>query len=107
MEEYVEKLKGYQKKYLKGLVHGMKPVVFVGQKGISPAVTKAVDESLAKHELIKVKFIDFKEKDQKKEIAGAIEIETASELVGMIGHMAIFYRRQKDPEKRKINVPNR
>jgi len=107
MEEYVEKLKGYQKKYLKGLVHGMKPVVFVGQKGISPAVTKAVDESLAKHELIKVKFIDFKEKDQKKEIAGAIEKETASELVGMIGHMAIFYRRQKDPEKRKINVPNR
>jgi len=103
----VEKLKGYQKKYLKGLVHGMKPVVFVGQKGISPAVTKAVDESLAKHELIKVKFIDFKEKDQKKEIAGAIEKETASELVGMIGHMAIFYRRQKDPEKRKINVPNR
>jgi len=66
-----------------------------------------VDESLAKHELIKVKFIDFKEKDQKKEIAGAIEIKTASELVGMIGHMAIFYRRQKDPEKRKINVPNR
>jgi len=103
----VEKLKGYQKKYLKGLVHGMKPVVFVGQKGISPAVTKAVDESLAKHELIKVKFIDFKEKDQKKEIASAIEKETASELVGMIGHMAIFYRRQKDPEKRKINVPNR
>lgn len=103
----MEKLKGYQKKYLKGLVHGMKPVVFVGQKGISPAVTKAVDESLEKHELIKVKFIDFKEKDQKKEIAGAIEKETRSELVGMIGHMAIFYRRQKDPEKRKINVPNR
>lgn len=103
----MEKLKGYQKNYLKGLVHGMKPVVFVGQKGISPPVTKAVDESLEKHELIKVKFIDFKEKDQKKEIAGAIEKETASELVGMIGHMAIFYRRQKDPEKRKINVPNR
>jgi len=103
----VEKLKGYQKKYLKGLVHGMKPLVFVGQKGLSPTVTKAVDESLQKHELIKVKFIDFKEKGQKEEIAGAIEKETASELVGMIGHIAIFYRRQKDPEKRKINVPKR
>ena len=103
----MEKLKGYQKKYLKGLVHGMKPLVFVGQKGLSPAVTKAVDESLEKHELIKVKFIDFKEKSQKEEIAGAIEKETASELVGMIGHMAIFYRRQRDPEKRKIVVPKR
>jgi RNA-binding protein len=106
-EVCVEKLKGYQKKYLKGLVHGMKPLVFVGQKGLSPTVTKAVDESLEKHELIKVKFIDFKEKDQKKELVGVIEKETESELVGMIGHIAIFYRHQKDPEKRKIKVPIR
>ncbi|MBW1725506.1 MAG: YhbY family RNA-binding protein [Deltaproteobacteria bacterium] len=107
MEVCVEKLKGYQKKYLKGLVHGMKPLVFVGQKGLSPTLTKAVDESLEKHELIKVKFIDFKEKDQKKEIIGVVEKETKSELVGMIGHIAIFYRQQRDPEKRKINIPKR
>ena len=103
----MEKLKGYQKKYLKGLVHGMKPVVFVGQKGLSPTVTRAVHESLEKHELIKVKFGDFKEKSQKKEMAGVIEKETASELVGIIGHIAIFYRQQKNPEKRKIQVPKR
>ncbi|MBW2240295.1 MAG: YhbY family RNA-binding protein [Deltaproteobacteria bacterium] len=107
MEVCVEKLKGYQKKYLKGLVHGVKPLVFVGQKGLSPTLTKAVDESLEKHELIKVKFIDFKEKDQKKEIIGVVEKETKSELVGMIGHIAIFYRQQRDPEKRKINIPKR
>jgi len=103
----VEKLKGYQKKYLKGLVHGTKPVVFVGQKGLSSTVTGAVHESLVKHELIKVKFGDFKEKSQKKKLANAIEKETASELVGMIGHIAIFYRQHKDPEKRKIQVPKR
>ncbi len=103
----MEKLKGYQKKYLKGLVHGMKPVVFVGQKGLSSTVTWAVHESLEKHELIKVKFGDFKEKSQKKEMAAVIEKETASKLVGMIGHIAIFYRQQKDPEKRKIQVPKR
>ena len=103
----MEKLKGYQKKYLKGLVHGMKPVVFVGQNGLSPTVTRAVHGSLEKHELIKVKFGDFKEKSQKKEMAAVIEKETTSELVGMIGHIAIFYRQQKDPEKRKIQVPKR
>ncbi len=106
-EKRVEKLKGYQKKYLKGLGHAIKPLVFVGQKGLSPAVIKAADESLEKHELIKIKFIDFKEKGQKEEIAGIIESETASELVGMIGHIAIFYRQQKDPEKRKITIPKR
>ena len=103
----MEKLKGFQRKYLKGLAHGLKPVVFVGQKGITPEVTKAIDEALNKHELIKIKFIDFKEKSLKEEIAGAIEKETASEQVGMIGHMAIFFRQQKDPEKRKISLPKR
>jgi RNA-binding protein len=103
----VEKLKGFQKKYLKGLAHGKKPLVFVGHKGITPTVTRALNAALDTHELIKVKFIDFKEKAQKEEITAAIEKETASELVGLIGHMAIFYRRQKDPEKRKVVVPNR
>jgi len=106
-EVNVEKLKGYQKKYLKGLAHGMKPVAYVGQKGLSSTVSQAIDESLATHELIKVKFVDFKEKVLKEEIAGAIEQETASELVGMIGHVAIFYREQPDPEKRRIEVPKR
>jgi len=100
-------MKGYQKKYLKGLAHGAKPLVFVGQKGLSPTLIKAVDESLETHELIKVKFVDFKERDQKEEITRSIEKQTASELVGTIGHVAIFYRRQKDPEKRKINIPKR
>jgi len=103
----MEKLKGFQRKYLKGLAHGLKPVVFVGQKGITPEVAKAVDEALNTHELIKVKFVDFKEKSRKEEIAAAIEKETASERVGMIGHVAIYYRQQKDPEKRKVSPPKR
>ena len=61
---------GYQKKYLKGLAHSLKPTVFVGQKGAVPSVIKALDEALDTHELIKVKFIEFKEKSQKEEIAG-------------------------------------
>ena len=101
------KLEGYQKKYLKGLAHGIKPQVYVGQNGLSPTVSQAVDASLTTHELIKVKFVDFKEKAQKEEIAATIEQATESELVGMIGHVAIFYREQPDPEKRRVEVPKR
>ena len=100
-------LKGFQKKYLRGRAHKLKPTVFIGQKGITENVVRSTDEALNTHELIKVKFIDFKEKGQKTEIIGAIEKETASELVGMIGHIAIFYRRQRDPEKRDIHLPKR
>lgn len=100
-------MKSYQKKYLKGLAHGLKPTVFVGQKGAVPSVVKALDEALDTHELIKVKFVEFKEKSQKEAIVAALEQETSAEQVGMIGHVAILYRRQKDPDKRKIEVPVR
>jgi RNA-binding protein len=106
-EVNVGKLQGYQKKYLKGLAHGVKPQVYVGQNGLSSTVSQSIEASLARHELIKVKFVDFKEKAQKEEITTTIERETESELVGMIGHVAIFYREQQDPEKRRIDVPKR
>ncbi len=103
----MEELKGFQKKYLRGIAHGMKPVVLIGQSGLTSGVIAAVDEALETHELIKIKFNDFKEKARKEEINGAIETATASEMVGMIGHMAIFYRMNPDPEKRKIILPKR
>jgi len=87
------------------LAHKLKPVVFIGQKGIGDTVLKSTGEALEKHELIKVKFIEFKEKDSKKEIAGIIEEKLSCELVGMIGHMAIFYKQHHDHEKRKITLP--
>ena len=101
----MKKLKGSQKKYLRGLAHKLKPVAFVGQKGITDQLIRSIDEALAFHELIKMKFIEFKEKDQKKAIAEAVEKRTGSEMVGMIGHTAVFYRQNTDPERRKIKVP--
>lgn len=103
----MDSLKGYQKKYLKGVVHGAKPVAFVGQRGLTTEVAKAIDECLNTHEAIKVKFIDFKEKQHKKALCGQIEQETTAVLVGIIGHVAIFYRQHKDPQKRKIHLPVR
>ena len=100
-------LKGFQKKYLRGLAHSLKPVVFVGQKGLTSGLAGSVNDALDTHELIKVKFIDFKEKQQKKEMAETISKSANSHLVGMIGHMVIFYRQHKDPEKRKITLPAR
>ena len=103
----MEILKGYQKKFLKGLAHGLKPVVFVGQKGLSGNLIGSIQDALDTHELIKVKFIEFKEKQQKAGMADAIEAETGCLLVGIIGHTAIFFRQHSDPDKRKIKLPHR
>ena len=103
----METLKGYQKKFLKGLAHGLKPVVFIGQKGLSGSLSGSINDALNTHELIKVKFIEFKEKQQKTVMVEAIEAETGCRLAGIIGHTAILYRQHADPEKRKIQLPHR
>ncbi len=107
MTNKMKKLEGFQRKYLRGLAHKTKPVVFIGQKGITETLNRSLDDALTAHELIKVKYIDFKEKEKKTKIAGIIENAHDCEMVGMIGHTAIFYRQHPDEEKRKIAVPSR
>ena len=36
-------LKGFQKKYLRGLAHSLKPVVLIGQKGFTDELVKSTD----------------------------------------------------------------
>lgn len=103
----MEKIKGFQKRFLRGLAHALKPVVFVGQKGFSPTLVKAMDEALERHELIKVKFIEFKEKEKKTALIQQLEEAVDCDMVGTIGHTAAFYRQHSDPEKRKIVLPVR
>jgi len=101
----LNRLKGFQRKYLRRLAHGMKPVVFIGQKGYTDTVIQAIDNALMKHELIKVKFVDFKDKSKKNEIIASIEEKTGGEQVGMLGHISILYRENTDPEQRRIILP--
>ena len=94
-----------QAKYLRGIAHGLKPVVFIGQKGLTDALIRSAEEGFDSHELIKIKFIDHKEKKQKTEIARTLGGRTGSHLAGMIGHIAILYRQHRDPDKRQIFLP--
>jgi RNA-binding protein len=96
-------LKGVHRKYLRGLAHGLKPMVLVGKSGVTPGLLVSVKQALNDHELIKIRFVDHK--DSKDEIALRIAGGTECDLVGMIGNVAIFYRRHTDPSKRKIVMP--
>jgi len=97
------KLKGTEKKYLRGLAHHLKPVILVGKGGLTDMVLDSIDLALDDHELIKVKFNEFKE--EKKALSRQIEEKAKAELVGLIGNVAIFYRETADKNKRKINLP--
>jgi RNA-binding protein len=98
----MKKLKGSQRTYLRGLAHSLKPVIQIGKNGLTPELIQAIREALQAHELIKIKFIEFKE--ERKSLSKTIEAETGAELVGLIGHVAIYYLQHPDPEKRKIPI---
>jgi RNA-binding protein len=104
---FMEALKGFQKKYLRGLAHALRPVVIVGRQGVTGSLLKSVDQALNDHELIKIKFNEFKEKAKKAEILAKIEAATGCQVAGMIGHTAICFRSHPDPEKRVISLPTR
>lgn len=80
----------------------MDPVVQIGQKGITEHILGEIENALKAHELIKVRFVEFKK--EKKELAAEIERQCKAENVGVIGHIVIFYRQHPDPEKRKIEL---
>ncbi|MBF0423200.1 MAG: ribosome assembly RNA-binding protein YhbY [Magnetococcales bacterium] len=92
-----------QRKYLRGLAHPLKPMVMVGHEGVTDPVLAEVERALEDHELIKIRFNDFKE--EKKQLCDAIIARSGAVMAGMIGHVAILYRPRRDPSKRRIRLP--
>ena len=87
---------------LKGIAQRMDATLKVGRAGLSAGFLQSVRDALAHRELIKVKFDEFK--DQKKTLAPELAEKTESRLVTLIGNVAVLYRQNADPEKRKISV---
>ena len=99
-----KQLKGSARTYLRGLAHHLKPVVYLGKNGVTEAFIESVNQALDAHELIKLKFNSFKE--ERKTLARDIEARTNSEMIGLVGNIAIYYREQHDADKRKIQIPD-
>lgn len=97
-------LTSLQKKYLRGLAHDIEPVVLIGHNGLTEQVIISIDHALNAHELIKIKFNSFKEKEQKDQINQDIAKATGAELAGMVGHVSTFFRRNKKKEDQKISL---
>ena len=106
-EKSTEKLKGYQLNHLRSLAHALKPVILIGQKGVTSTVILSLEEALDRHELVKVKFIENKFKPDKLLMVEAMQHAVRAHFVGMVGHIATFYRPHPVAEKRKILVPQR
>lgn len=87
-------LTGKERKHLRGMAHAMRPIVLVGQAGVTDAVVRSTDEALTAHELIKVRL---HEPEDKHGDAEALALATGAVLCGLVGHTVILYR--PHPEK--------
>lgn len=97
-------LSSNQKRYLRGIAHGLDPVVMVGQKGVTPALLKELDGALAHHELVKVKLSDADREDRAETIEILRDASNAA-LVQAVGRIACFYRR--NPKQPGIELPRK
>jgi RNA-binding protein len=78
------------KKKLKAQAHGLKPVIIVGQAGLTDAVLGETEIALNTHELIKVKIRA--EREERKIISEKMCAATGSTLIQSIGQIAVIYR---------------
>ena len=84
-----------QKKRLRGLGHALKPVVMIGDPGLTDAVTAEFLNALEHHELIKVR-VKVGDRGERNRIIGELCDRVSAELVQRIGNMALIYRQKDD-----------
>ena len=85
------KLTNNQKKHLRSLAHDLRPIVMVGQHGLSDAVLAELESTMTKHELLKIK-VRASDRDEKQEIVDKILSFSKAALVQVIGSVLVIYR---------------
>lgn len=95
----------HQKKFLRRLGHDLKPVIMVGEAGLSESVMTEYESTLAHHELIKVR-VRVGDRDARDEIIRKLCDDSSAQLIQRVGNVALLFRQnlKKKPEKR-IRVP--
>jgi RNA-binding protein len=93
-----------QKKYLRGRGHALKPLIMVGDAGLSASLMAEYESTLAHHELIKVR-VRVGDRAARNAIIDELCAFGAAELIQRVGNIALIYRENAD--KKKITIPSR
>lgn len=94
-------LTGKQKRFLRGIGHGLKPVIVVGKGEVSEALINETNTALEAHELIKVKILESCMLDR-HEVAGMLAEACLAETAQVLGNTVLLFRQADEP---KIELP--
>ncbi len=89
----------FQRRKLKKIAHSLKPAINIGKQGVNDGVIFSINEILESKELIKIKFINYK--DSKVELSKLIVSKTNSNEICLIGNTLIIYKLADNPQNRQ------
>lgn len=99
-------LSAEQRRQYRALAHDLKPVVQVGDNGISEGLKQELERALDDHELIKIK-VASTDREERRELINTACEATGAELVQVIGKMAVLLRRTAEPNTKLSNLRQR
>jgi len=91
-----------QIKHLVSLAHHLKPVIMVGQHGVSENLLKELEIALDHHELVKIK-IAGEDRDSRQQMIQQLCEASGAQTVQAIGKTLTLFRRNR--QKPKIELP--
>lgn len=83
-----------QKKQLRINAAQLRPVILLGNKGLTEAVQHEIGAALAAHELIKIRLHDPNRANRLRDTASICVYHNA-ELIQAIGHVIVIYKPQQ------------
>jgi RNA-binding protein len=83
-----------QLRFLRGKAHALKPVIQIGNPGLTEGVVAETQVALETHELIKVR-VRGAEREARDQMLAELCKRTSAEQVTRIGHVAVLYRQKK------------
>ncbi len=92
-----------QRVRLSSLAQGLSCLASVGRAGVTDAFSSRLSELLSRHELVKLR-LSGDEEDERRAQAELLAARSGSEIVRIIGKVAIFYKANPDPDARKIDL---
>lgn len=101
------KLSEPQKKHLRGLGHPLKPLIMVGDSGLSESLLAEFESTLKHHELIKVR-VRVGDRTARDEIIEKLCSDSAANLIQRVGNVALLYRPNLNKKlEKRIRLPSR
>mgnify|MGYP002376081524 FL=1 len=92
-----------QRREYRAIAHNLKPVIIVGDKGLSEGLQEELERALNDHELIKIK-VASQDRETRHEAITALCESSGAELVQTIGKIAVILRRAKKPNPKLPNL---